>query len=207
MKQSKHITPKSLWYDNLVLERGLLLSPIVVMAYNLKNAVSLSVAFILITFVTVLISTLIPKAIPYTIRVVINVIIAAVVFIPTAMLINWFEANLVYNLGIFLPLLIINSLVVQKSETRFRKAPSKLLMIEDLLYQLLSFAVVAVLLGAVREFFGNGSLWGVHIGDMPVVSVLLLPFSGFIMIGLLSALAHSMKQRQTAKAERGGDQV
>lgn len=186
---------KALLFDNMVLERGLLIAPVVVMSYNLKYALVLSFAFAVITFCTVLLSVFIPKAIPYTIRVIVNVVIASLVFIPVALLIDLLEVGLVYHLGIFLPLLVTNSLIVQKSETRFRKAPSKSKMMFDLALQIIGFALVACLVGILREVIGNGTVLGHQLGSIQTAPALLLPFGGFLLIGYFSAAINRLKER------------
>ena len=110
-----------------------------------------------------------------------------------AMLIDQIETGLVYKLGIYLPLLVTNSLIVQKSETRFRKAPSKGKMVLDLLLQMVGFTIVACLVGAIRELLGRGTLWGYQIG-MEIAPAVLLPFAGFMMIAFLSAIVNRIKQ-------------
>ena len=107
--------------NNPILERGLVIAPVIVAANTLKNGISLSVAFTFITFFTILIAYFIPKSLNYTFRVIGNAAIAALVFIPTAMLVEKFIPGTVQNLGIYLPLLATNSLIIQKSESRFHK--------------------------------------------------------------------------------------
>ena len=200
-QNQKELSWKSLIFDNMVLERGLLLAPVVIMSYTLKNAVVLSFAFAVITFITVLISSFVPKAIPYTIRVIFNVLLASIVFIPVAMLIDQMETGLVYKLGIYLPLLVTNSLIVQKSETRFRKALSKGKMILDLLLQIVGFTIVSCLVGIIRELLGRGTLWGYQIG-VEIAPAVLLPFAGFMIIAFLSAIVNRIKQEYHPKKKR-----
>lgn len=187
---------KDLVFANMVLERGLLVAPVVVMAYNLKNAAALALAFAIITFVTVTLSAFVPKKVPYALRVILNVVVAALMFIPAALAVEKIQPGLVYKLGIFLPLLITNSLVVQKSESRFRKIPSKLNMALDLAGHIVGFAIVICLVGALRELLGSATLWGSPVGDFRTAPALLLPFSGFILIGLPSALVNWIKNRR-----------
>ena len=66
---------------NPILERGLVLAPIVVTCTTLANALALSAAFAVITIFTILFSYFIPKKLPYTIRVILNAAIAALLFI------------------------------------------------------------------------------------------------------------------------------
>lgn len=173
---------------NPVLERGLVLAPIVTASKSVTNGLALSLAFALITFLTALITLIVPNKIPYTIRVIFNALVASLVFIPTAMLVErWFPGS-VYSLGIYLPLLVTNSLIVQKFESRFhRMAFSEMLL--QLFCNIVGFCLVAVAVGAVRELIGKGTLLGQPIKQMAFTTpAILLPCCGFILLGFFSAL-------------------
>ncbi len=99
---------------------------------------------------------------------------------------NGISSEAVFKVGIFLPLLVTNSLIVTKSETRFLKK-KKLPMMLDVLCHTLGFYIVIMIVGIIRELFGNGSFLG-HAVDLPVIfPVLMLPFGGFILVGFLAA--------------------
>lgn len=175
-----------LFLGNTVLERGLVLAPVVVASYNYESSHVLGLAFMAITFVTVLIASFIPKSIPYSLRAIIYTMIACLVFVPTAYLLNLAYPSSVMKVGVFLPLLVANSLIVVKSESRFLKK-KKPHMIIDLLCHVLGFYIVIITVGAIREIFASGSLMGNPIGVKFTIPALLLPFSGFIIVGFLAA--------------------
>lgn len=178
---------------NTVLEKGLVVAPVVVVSNSLKNAVALSLVFGLITFFTVLAVSFVPKRIPHTIRVIISVLLAAVLYIPIAMLVDlWFPGSS-YQIGVFVPLMITNSLVVWRSESRFHKE-GRSRMIGDLICHILGFFVVIAVVGAVRELWGAGTLWGnpMSFAQYPVTGI-LLPFAGFVLVGFLAALLHKYR--------------
>lgn len=178
---------------NTVLEKGLVVAPVVVVSNSLKNAVVLSLVFGLITFFTVLAVSFVPKRIPHTIRVIISVLLAAVLYIPIAMLVDlWFPGSS-YQIGVFVPLMITNSLVVWRSESRFHKE-GRSRMIGDLICHILGFFVVIAVVGAVRELWGAGTLWGnpMSFAQYPVTGI-LLPFAGFVLVGFLAALLHKYR--------------
>lgn len=179
---------------NTVLERGLVLSPVIVASYNYKNSVILGLGFMLITFFTVLISSFIPKKIPYTLRTIIYTLIGCAVFVPSSMLIDFMYPESLFKLGVFFPLLVANSLIVVKSESRFHKH-SKDRMVFDLICYSLGFFVVIIVVGIIREFLGSGSFMGTPISGMITVQAVLLPFSGFIIVGFLAALLKHVKNR------------
>lgn len=172
---------------NPILERGLILSAVVVTCTTLANALSLSLAFSLITFSTVTVTFFIPKKLPYTIRVILNALIASVFYIPTVALLHRCFPEAVFNLGVYLPLLTTNSLIVQKSESRYHweKFP---VMLAQLLTAALGFSAAAILIGSIREILGRGSLYGKALeGFSFTAPAVLLPCCGFILVGFLAA--------------------
>lgn len=178
--------------NNTVLERGLVIAPIIVAGNTMKNAVILSIAFVAITFLTVLVSSFIPKRVPYTIRAIMHVVLAAVIFIPIAYFLQSFFPEEVYKTGIFLPLLVTNSLIVSKGESRFFKK-SRGLMTVDLLSHTMGFFLVACVVGAIREILGNGSFWGYSLGLGETAPALMFPFAGFILLGLLASALQKLR--------------
>ena len=136
--------PVSYTHLNPVLERGLVIAPVIVAANSLKNALGLGVAFAIITFFTIAISYFIPKSIPYTFRVIGNAIIASLIFIPSAMLVERMLPGSTQSLGIYLPLLATNSLIIQKSESRFHKMKYPTMLLQLLCNAAGFFLVVTV---------------------------------------------------------------
>ena len=103
MKNHKSFFQKidGLFLGNTVLERGLVVSPIIVVATSLSNSLVLAIAYGIITFLTVFCTSFISRKLPYTIRVIIYVLFASLVYIPTAwILTKWFQYE-VYNVGVF----------------------------------------------------------------------------------------------------------
>lgn len=186
-------TVEGLLLKNTVLEKGLVIAPVVVVSSSVKNGVALSIAFGIITFFTVMLSSYIPKKIPHTLRVILAVLFAGVMYIPTTALLNLWFPGTVYQLGIFLPLMATNSLIVWRSESRFHKE-TRPRMALDLFFHILGFFAVIVIVGAIREIWGNGTFWGdpVPFVSTPVAGI-LLPFSGFILLGFFSAVLHKFK--------------
>ncbi len=178
--------------NNPILERGLVIAPIIVAANTLKNGISLSIAFTFITFFTIVIAYFIPKGVPYTFRVIANAAIAALCFIPAAMLVEKLIPGTVQNLGIYLPLLATNSLIIQKSESRFHKM-NFVSMLLRVFCNCIGFSLVSLLVSLIREVMGNGSIFGKPIeGFITKIPAFLFPFMGFILVGFLAALVKQL---------------
>ena len=178
-----------------------MVAPVIVAATSLKNSVVLAIAYGIITFFTVFFTSFVSKRLPYTIRVIIYVLFASLAYIPTEFLLEQlFEPLAIYNVGIFLPLMVANSLIVRKSETRFF-VQKRGAMVLDLWCSVIGFMWVICLVGALRELLGNGTLWNMPVLEDSTIPGLLLPFSGFIVIGFIAAgfqkfRNHFMEQKE-----------
>lgn len=177
---------------NVAIGRGFVLAPVVVASYTYENSLILGLSFFFITFFTVLFSSFITKSIPYSIRIILYVLIGCVFFVPTALYMDYLFPQTVFRLGAFLPLLISNSLIVIQSEARFNKK-SKVFMMVDLFSHCFGFLWVILLVGIIREFLGSGNFLGNYVGFDYKIPSILLPFSGFMIVGFLSAFVQSIR--------------
>ena len=179
--------------QNPVLERGLTIAPVIVAGNTMKNGLALGIAFCIITGITVALTYLIPRNIAYTFRVIINALLASVVFIPTAMLVEAIFPGSLFNLGIYLPLLVSNSLIVHKSGSRYHTMTGKEMFLQ-LICTAVGFFLVIVLISGVREVLGYGTFLGNAVQWIPfTVPAVTLPFGGFLLTGFLAAAVQALR--------------
>lgn len=178
--------------SNPIMERGFILAPVIVASYNTQNSVALGIGFAVITFITVMLSSFISRRIPYTIRTILYALLACVVFVPTAMLIERLLPGSLYSLGVFLPLLVANSLIVVKSESRFHRHGFGYMTI-DVASHAAGFFLAIVLVGLIREVLGSGTVFGITVNGLFTAPAVLMPFSGFILVGLLAAVSKRIR--------------
>jgi electron transport complex protein RnfE len=189
-KQKKRINDSALvnglFKKNPILVSGMVIAPAVVYSNTFLNAFTLSVVFTLITLITLTLSSFIPKKVVYTIRIILYTIIGAIVYIPVIMLLNYLIPEQIANMGIFAPLLIVNSLIVSKSETTFF-AETKGKMFVDVIFSILGYDIIVMLFGLVRELISTGSIGNNKLGMPMVFSGLSMPFGGFLLLGIFAA--------------------
>ena len=113
----KGIIKNALLYKNPILVSGMVIAPVVVMANNFWDALTLVSAFSMITFFTLVVSSFVPKNIVYTIRIILYTIIGALVYVPSVILLKYIMPDGVDALGIFFPLFITSSFIISRSET------------------------------------------------------------------------------------------
>ncbi|MBR4102110.1 MAG: electron transport complex subunit E [Oscillospiraceae bacterium] len=184
MKQNKFSAIDGLFRRNAVLAEGMVIAPIVVCCDTLPKALILSLAFACITFLSVSIASFFPKSIPYALRIILYAITSSLIYIPVAMLCSYLNFAVI---GMYLPLLTVNSFVVLHSELYFYKLQKRLLL-PALFLHIAGFCLTAVIIGLVREILAYGTICG-RVVDVPVLMQgLSAPWAGFILLGILCAV-------------------
>ena len=190
MKNHNSVTD-GLFRGNAVLEKGMVIAPIVVCCTTLQNAILVSLAFALITIVTVWICQFYSKNLSYAVKTICYVMTGAGVALPVLLLCRAFNPNFYDNAGsmtaIYLPLLSVNSFIALYAESYFYKLPPKTMPIV-LFFHVLGFCVAACIVGIVREILSFGTVLGNAV-DMPLLMKgFSAPWGGLILLGLLCAL-------------------
>lgn len=187
----KGIIKNALLYKNPIFVSGMVIAPVVVMANNFWDALTLVAAFSLITFFTLVVSSFVPKNIVYTIRIILYTIIGALVYVPSVILLKYFMPEGVEALGIFFPLFITSSFIISRSESIFF-LETKGKMFLDIIFCIIGYDTAVLLFAAIREILAFGTIGGTIIGMPVALTALQNPFGGFILLGLMAALFRSI---------------
>lgn len=172
--------------DNPILFKAIILAPLTAASNSLANALAVCIVFSVLTYMTVFFSSLITNKMPYALRSVVQVLISAIIFVPTAAVTNYMFKSAFSEIGMYISMLIINPIILNKAETRFFKEDRELLHLKLLLY-ILSFDIVAVIMGLLRDFFGNGVLFGIKLKIISLVPGITTPFGGILLMGFIIA--------------------
>lgn len=171
---------------NPVLVQAVGLCPVVAMSTSVKSAALLAAVAAVIITLSELIASLFLKPIPRWVRIGIYIILGGAMVSPLMILIERLNAPLFGELGIYLPLMAVNSLIVLRCE-RFAVKIKPTAALLDGLTASAGYAAVLLAVGIVREIFGRGSLFGLTLFSGRTLTGLLLPFGGFIMLGFFGA--------------------
>lgn len=169
--------------NNIVLSSLMVISPVIICGDTLRNAAALVYAFSAITFLAVTVSSFVPKKLPYTIKVMIYAMISSLVYIPVKLAAQEFFPGAVVRIGIYFPLLAVNSLIIFRSEAELYRLP-KGTMIVRLMFYILGFDAVMLITGFIRELFSYGTVNGKIVDINTLIGGLSQPFGGFIFLGL-----------------------
>ncbi len=190
--------------QNIVLTSGLVTAPIIVASTTGERAAVLSLTFFMISYFTILIGRIISRKIVYTVRIILYALIAAAVFIPTTILVNTLFPDTTPSVMLYIELIVVNSLVLAKTESRFYLIPYSSMAIDSLVY-IAGYAMAAFAVGIIRELLAYGTFFGLHICDglMPAAKS---PFFGFFLVGLFAAACRAYYNRKRSK-ERDTSQL
>ena len=201
-EQSKRVKANilnSAFIKNPVLFEAVGLSPVLAMTVSLKSAIILTTASCIELLFIELFSCLALKKVKRWLRMPIYAILGILLNLPILAFFYHFTPNEALYAGIFLPLLAVNSLVALHCE-RFAVKHSLKHTAIDAVFASLGYAFVILLLGAVREILGSGTIYSVDL-HLPIkLSGMLLPFGGFLLLGFFAAAVKAILQKKMPNA-------
>lgn len=158
MSESKELFAQGLWKNNSALVQLLGLCPLLAVSSTATNALGLGLATTLVLVCTNIAVSAFRRWVPSEIRIPIYVMIIASVVSAVQMLINAYAFGLYQSLGIFIPLIVTNCIVIGRAEAYAAKNTVPLSAIDGLAMGLGATAALFVL-GSMREILGNGTLF------------------------------------------------
>ena len=199
MSAYKEIAWNGLWKQNSILAQLLGLCPLLAVSTNFVNAASLGLATILVMMLANFAISALRAFIPYEIRIPVFVLIIAALVTVVDLAFNAFLHDLYLVLGIFIPLIVTNCIVLARVEAFAAKNGLRAATFDGLMMGI-GFVWVIALLGAVRELIGQGTLFsgiemifptlsGIQVlpETYPGFLIAMLPPGAFFVLGLLIA--------------------
>ncbi|GLP97889.1 electron transport complex subunit E [Paraferrimonas sedimenticola] len=215
MSQLKQLAFDGLWKNNPGIVQLLGLCPLLAVSATITNAMGLALATLLVLVGSNVCVSLIRHWVPKEIRIPVFVMIIAALVTCVQLLVHAFAYELYLSLGIFLPLIVTNCVIIGRAEA-FASRNSVGHAAFDGLMMGLGFGLVLMLLGGIRELVGQGTLFdGAELLLGPWASALtiqviefdtqfllaLLPPGAFITLGLIIALKNAIDAHYKAKTE------
>ena len=213
------ITRNGLWDNNPALVQLLGLCPLLGVSNSVVNSIGLGLATIFVLVASNTFVSIIKNVTPAAIRLPTFVMIIAAAVTCIELLMQAYTYELYEILGIFLPLITTNCLILGRADG-FACKNTVSASIYDGLMMGIGFALALYLLGAMRELIGTGALfanmdllfgpaavdWKITFSaDYPQFLLAILPPGAFILTGLIIAgknfIDYQIKQRQDACSE------
>lgn len=154
-----------------------------------SNGIGMGLAVTFVLIFSNLVISLLRKAIPDQIRIPAFIVVIATFVTIVQLIIKAFLPALDASLGVFIPLIVVNCIVLGRAEA-FASKNSVAASAVDGICQGIGYTVVLVIMCTVRELLGAGTLMGIQI--MPAsytpALMLVLPVGGFLCLGTLIAV-------------------
>ena len=206
----KDIASKGIWKQNTSLVQILGLCPLLAVTTNMVNGVMLSLATLLVMSLSNFAVSSLRNFIPYEIRIPVFILIAAALVTVVDLLMNAYLHGLYVVLGIFIPLIITNCIVLARIEAFAAKNPPVQAASDGAMMGIGMLWTLA-LIGALRELIGNGTLFSgidlvfpgaqaLHLlpADYPGLLLAILPPGAFIVLGCIVATKNWIDARHAA---------
>ncbi len=213
MSSKTELLKNGLWKNNPVLVQLLGLCPLLAVSSSVTNALGLGIATTLVLIGSNFTVSLVRDFVPKEVRLPVFVKIIAALVTCVQLLMNAYAYELYLSLGIFIPLIVTNCIIIGRAEA-FAAKNKPLPAIIDGLWMGLGMTSVLVVLGAMREILGNGTLfdgadlllgsWAatLRIELFSVESnflLALLPPGAFIGVGFIIALKNIIDSQIQAR--------
>ena len=212
----RQIVHNGLWKNNPALVQLLGLCPLLAVTASVVNALGLAAATLFVLVTSNLCVSLIRNVVTESIRLPAFVLIIAAAVTGTELLMQAYAYELYQILGIFLPLITTNCVILGRADAFAAKNPIAPALTDGFMMGL-GFGFVLVLLGAIRELLGTGALFAnmdlllgpmaadwtlVLADDYPGLLLAILPPGAFIITGLMIA-AKNIIDTRIENARRG----
>lgn len=176
--------------ENPVLRLVLGTCPTLAVTTQAMNGLGMGAAATLVLIGSNAVISLLRNVIPDKVRIPAFITIIAGFVTIIQMLVKAFVPALDASLGIYLPLIVVNCIILGRAES-FASKNKVIPSIIDGLGMGIGFTIALVLMGSIRELIGNGSIFGFVINSGNIIQpmlILILPPGGFFVFGMLIAL-------------------
>jgi len=207
-KSLLHDFTKGFIEENATFRMVIGMCPTLAVTTSVENGFWMGVAVVFVLALSNVLVSALRKVTPDQIRIPIFVILIAAPVVIVELVMKAFMPGMYATLGVFVPLIVVNCIIIARSEAFAYKNP----VINSLLDGLgigMGYTINLMVISAIREFLGTGRLGLFGLGTFPKepffepMSVMLTPPGGFITLGLLMAILNiALNRSEQKKAAR-----
>lgn len=188
---------KGFWDQNPVLRLLLGLCPVLAVTTSATDAIGMGLSATFVLTMSNLSVSLLRKVIPDRVRLPAFIVIIATFVTIVDMVLKAYMFDLHKSLGLFIPLIVVNCVILGRAEA-FASKNTPFMSVIDGLGMGLGFTLALFILGAIREVLGNGTFFGMAVfgESFDPVLVFVLPPGAFIGLGFLIAGMNALERRK-----------
>ena len=202
--QLRGVFVNGIFNENPVFRLVLGACPIIAVTTSVSNGIGMGLAATLVLLGSNLVISALRNFIPNKVRIPAYMVVISTFVTIIQLLMQAFVPSLYEALGIFLPLIVVNCIILARAEA-FAGKNAVMPSIADGIGMGIGFTLALVMIAAVREFFGTGSIMGFQLMGAsfePVLLFILAP-GGFLVFGLLLGIINAIvDKRKASKANK-----
>lgn len=198
----QHELLKGLWRENPTFVQILGMCPALAVTNSAINGLAMGLATMFVLVGSSLLVSSLRNFIPKQVRISVYIIIIATYVTVVDMLLKAAVPAVHKELGAFIALIVVNCIILGRQEAFAARNPVRYAL-ADAVGMSAGFTFALIMLGAIREILGNGSLFGVDLFGPhfePWV-VMILPPGGFLILGLILLVFALAKERREKLAD------
>ena len=186
---------KGLWRENPIFKILLGLCPTLAVTTSVQNGIGMGLATLFVLLGSNIVVSCVRSIIPAKVRIPCYIVIIATFVTIVDLLMKGFALELNKSLGIFIPLIVVNCIILGRAES-FASRNTMLPSIIDALGMGIGFTIALVMVSAVREVLGAGTFFGQQLlpENIPAL-IMILPPGGFIALGCLLGLMNKFQKK------------
>ena len=174
--------------NNPVLVQLIGMCPTLATSTSLENGLGMGLAATAVLICSNVMVSLLRKIIPQKIRIASYVVIISGFVTAIEMLMKAYLPDLADSLGLFIPLIVVNCIILARAEA-FASKNGPVESAVDGLSMGLGFTFALALLASVREILGNGTIYGIPVfgESFQPASIMIMPAGAFLVLGFIIA--------------------
>ena len=200
--QLRGVFVNGIFNENPVFRLVLGACPVIAVTTSVTNAIGMGMAATLVLLGSNLVISALRSFIPNKVRIPAYMVVISTFVTIIQLLMQAFVPALYEAQGIFLPLIVVNCIILARAEA-FAGKNAVMPSIADGIGMGIGFTFALILISAVREFFGTGSIMGFQLMGAsfePVLLFILAP-GGFLVFGLLLGIINAIVDKRKANKE------
>ncbi len=183
--------------ENPVLRLVLGTCPALAVSTSVENAIGMGVSASIVLISSNIVISALRKTIPAKVRIPAYVVVIASFVTIVQMLVKAFAPSVDEQLGIFLPLIVVNCVILGRAEA-FAGKNSVIASAVDGVGMGIGFTAALLAMSIIRELAGAGTLAGFQILPVSItpMAIFILPPGGFFVFGILMAVANRLSEKK-----------
>ncbi len=191
-----------LWKENPTVVLMLGMCPTLAVTTSASNGLGMGLSTLVVLVFSNLLISLCRKVIPDEVRLPAYIVIAASLVTVVDLLMQAYTPAMYASLGIYIPLIVVNCIILGRAEAYAGKH-EPMLSVMDGLGMGAGFTIALIIIGVIRELIGNGTFFGIQAAPSfytPVAIFVKAP-GAFLIIGFLVAIFNALNIKTAANSK------